>query len=121
MINTAFHHMALFTFHPNIQVFHLQSIRFHEASTQHMAIRKVFDFLEESPSVNKRLKTGNIHLCSIVFLNVVDHTVRLKLSGKSNCNLIYGWHMPELTMELHYSHPLLLFSKPLACEWSDSL
>ena len=40
----SFHHMALFTFHPNIQVFHLQPIRSHEASTQHMAIRKVFYF-----------------------------------------------------------------------------
>ena len=44
--------------HPGIS---LSAIRFHKASTQHMAIRKVFYFLEESPSVNKRLQTGNIH------------------------------------------------------------
>ena len=29
--------------------------------------------------------------------------------------------MPKLAMELHYSHLLSLFLKPLAGEWSDSL
>ena len=49
--------MALFTFHPNIWAFLLQPIRFHEASTQLMAIIKVFNFQAESSSVDE--KTSN--------------------------------------------------------------
>ena len=117
-----------FIFHPNIQVFHLQPIRFHKASTQHMAIMKVCHFWEESLSVNQ--KTSNRQhpsmvstaiYVSIVIFNVVDHTFMLKLSDGFSCNLIHWWHMPKLAIQIHYGHLLSLFSKLITDEWLDSL
>ena len=78
--------------------------------------QSIKDF-KQATSING--KYYNLH--SIVFFNVVDHTVRLELSDKSNCNLTHGWHMPKLIMELHCSHPLLLFLDPFVWEWSDLL
>ena len=52
MIDEAFAHMALFTFHSNIWAFHLQPIRPHEASTQLMVVLKVSSFQTESSSVD---------------------------------------------------------------------
>ena len=96
MINRAFHHMALFTFHPNIQVFHLQPMRFHEVSTQHMAITKVCHFEKKVHQSTKDFQQAtsingeHSNLCSIVIFNVVDHTFRLELSDELSCNLICG-------------------------------
>ena len=61
MINRAFHHMALFTFHSNIWVLHLQPIRFlqtsqHEYST-HGYQEGFFSLLEENLSIV--IKTSN--------------------------------------------------------------
>ena len=52
MIDGAFHSMAWLTFHPNIQAFRLQPIRFHKVSAQLMAIMKVLNFQAESSSVD---------------------------------------------------------------------
>ena len=86
--------MALFTFHANIGVFHLQPIRIHEVSTQHMAIRKVFHLLRrKSHQLTKDFKQAtsingkHSNSCPIVCFNIVDHTARLELSDKSNYNL----------------------------------
>ena len=96
MIDRSFHYMALFTFHPNIRIFHLQPIRFHEASTQHMAIMKVCHFEKKVHQSTKDFKQAtsingeHSNICSIVIFNVVDHTFRFELSDESRCNLIHG-------------------------------
>ena len=91
--------------------------KFHNMSTQLMAIRKVFlsfgrksnncykDFKQITPIYGKYS-----YSCSVIFFNVVDQATRFKLSDKSNCNFFHRWHMAELAMSLDNSCPLLLFS-----------
>ena len=89
--------------------------KFHNMSTRHMAIRKVFSsFRRKSINYHQDFKletpiSGKFsYSCSIIFLNVVDHATRLKLSNKLNGNFFHRWHVSELAMYLNNSCPLLL-------------
>ena len=86
-INGAFHLMALFTFHTNIQVLHLQQIRFlqtsqHEYSTHGYQDSFFLSFGRKSINCHEDFKlatpiSGNYsYSCSIIFFNVVDHAKR---------------------------------------------
>ena len=96
MIDRAFHSMALFTFHLNIWAFHLQPIRFHEASTRLMVIMRLFHFSSRR-SINrlenfKRVASINGEHSYIFFY----------------CNLGYCRSQSHLKVRSHTSSQVLL-------------
>ena len=70
-------------------------------------------FKQKVHQLIKKLQTSNIHqrwallYISIVILNVVDHSIRLELNNRLNCNFIHLWHVLKCETQFHHGHPLL--------------
>ena len=43
----------------------------------------------------------------VVILNVEDHSLRLELNNRSNCNFTHSWHMSKCELQFCHGHPLL--------------